>query len=247
MKEPIFELPKKYSLPDQNLVALDADSTVRQDKAAYFETLAEEGIVWPVEIQGGGRSDFQKKEFRLSYPVGDLFLSTAVTIHELGHLRQGEIDPRFAVEELGAPHPQEMDEIKNHTVTEQDAFQRGWERVKAYAPEALTSLETKFAAHKEGGKLQDFDNFTAYYDYIVSISLKMTDFMDELEFGREENEIKQRIIAKTLAQQIKSHESTNTFFTQPQSWKCGELLDKPTTEHLIKKVINRIAEERYDK
>lgn len=246
MREPTFEQPRKYSLPEKNLVALDVTSLLRKDKATYFEVLSEEGIEWPVEIQGAGKSDFEKKEFTIYFPIGDVFISFAVTLHELGHLRQGEIDERFAVETLGAPKAKSINEVDTHEATEKDAYERGLDRIKRYAPEVLEEMESKFTVHKQQGKLEDFDDFQDYYDYIVKVFLTMTAFMDELEFGQEDDDAKKRGIAKLLAGRIKSTPLINKFFAEQQTWKCGELLDESRMREVIKKVVRNVAEERYD-
>ncbi len=47
---------------------------------------------WPVEIQGTGKLKEGTKDFEVYYPLGDIFLSFGVIIHELGHLRQEEFN-----------------------------------------------------------------------------------------------------------------------------------------------------------
>src|SRR6056297_952984 len=99
-----FEQPEqKYKLPEENLVALDENSELRKNKEGAFEELRKRGLEWPVEIQGSGLYDPESGEFSVYYPLGGKFASWAVTIHELGHLRQAERYGKSKVEELEQP------------------------------------------------------------------------------------------------------------------------------------------------
>jgi hypothetical protein len=84
------EQVKKWTLPEENIIPLDINSEKRQENKKAFEGLAEVGINWPVEIQGGGKNLYKEREFQVLYPVGDVFASFVDTIHELGHLREKE-------------------------------------------------------------------------------------------------------------------------------------------------------------
>ena len=152
MKE--IKLEKKeatgnYILHDKNIIPLDDGSDIRKRNKDYYEGLKDEGVEWPVEIQGGGISDWEKKEFKVAYPVGDVFLSFTITIHELGHLRQGEIDEQFAVKQLGAPKEKREDERANSLESEKFAWDNGLKRAKKYCPEVIRELERKFKQYKE--------------------------------------------------------------------------------------------------
>lgn len=238
------KMAAKYTLPPDNVIALDENSEIRQKKKDYFLGLADEGMNWPVEIQGGGQSDYEKREFKIHYPVGDVFLSTAVTIHELGHLRQGEIDKRFAAEVLGAPETSIMGELEYHRETEEDAWQRGLARVKQYCPEFLQKIELKFKRHKETGQLDEFESFGSFFDHVVKMGLRVTELSDqaEQEVGNVDDE---RQKGHILARYLKSDEIVNTFFSQPKKWRFGEMIDRKEMESFIRRMAEKVAEEEY--
>ncbi|MBU1037255.1 hypothetical protein KKF32_04505 [Patescibacteria group bacterium] len=230
----------KYKLPPENIVCLDENSEVRQRFRDYFLGLSDEGIDWPMEMQGGGISDYKTKEFEVYYPKGDLFISFAFTLHELGHLRQGEIDKRFSVKTLGAPKPELEDDLEFHSETEEDAWQRGLIRAKKYCPEFLDEIEIRFKKHKEQSKLKDFENFESFFNYLVRVGLKITEFSDMKECKEET-----RQAGRKLGQYLKSDGLTNTFFTKPKRWRVGEIIDQEKIESFIKTMAEKIAEESY--
>ena len=171
----------RYNLPPDNIIAQDENTEIRKKNKNLFLGLADEDIDWPAELQGSGRSDYDKKEFKIHYPTGDIFLSVAVTIHELGHLRQGEIDPRFASEVLGAPKISPMDELASNQETEEDAWRRGLARAKQYCPEFMQEIEAKFKQHKEAGRLVKFENFEIFFNHVVAIGLKVSELTGKAE------------------------------------------------------------------
>jgi hypothetical protein len=112
---------------------------------------------WPLELQGAGKTTSEEnKEFKLKFPVGDIFLSYATTIHELGHLRQESLNSS-------------LKNISNtHEVLyaqEQDAWERGWNRFITANPDLIETLNKKFEAYKSQGKLE-FDSFKELYNWI---------------------------------------------------------------------------------
>ena len=238
------ENPKinKYELPEENIIALDENSEIRKKNRDYYKGLEMEGIKWPVEIQGGGRSWYQKKEFELGYPAGDVFASFAITSHELGHLRQGEADERFTVEELGSPNPRELKESELHNEIEKDAWGRGFERIKKYCPEELKLIENKFQHFKKEGKFGEFDNFESFYKYITKVSLKISKFNDEFE---DKEEISNKEKGRILGKMIKNGSLTNEFFTEQEKWRTGEKIERNFAENFIKKAAEKIAKEKY--
>lgn len=233
---------KKYELPEENIIALDENSEIRKKNRDYYKGLEMEGIKWPVEIQGGGISNYQEKKFKIAYPAGDTFLSFAVTTHELGHLRQGEIDERFAVENLGSPNPKEIKETELHHEIEEDAWQRGYERVKNYCSKELETLENKFLQYKKQGKFGEFDNLESFYKYITKVSLKISKFNDEFE---DKEEISDEEKGKILGKMIKNDPLSNKFFTKQEKWRAGEKIERNFAESFIKKAAEKIADERY--
>lgn len=235
------EIEKKYELPEGNIVALDENSEIRQKNKDYFAGLKEEGIDWPVEIQGSGHSDFKTKEFKVWYPEGDIFFSFAIIFHENGHLRQGEIDDRFAYERLGAPNPKPDDDGKNYP-TEKDAWIRGFERAQKYCPKELNEIEKKFQEYKNKGKFEEYDNFEEYFGYAVRVGLRITEISDKVEPSDENDETKK---GRLIGEMIKKDRLTNKFFTNQEAWRAGEKIDCAFAENLIKKMAAGIAEEKY--
>jgi hypothetical protein len=233
---------KKYELPEENVIALDENSEIRRRNKDYYKGLEIEGIKWPVEIQGGGESDFKTKKFKIHYPAGDVFLSSVVTIHELGHLRQGEIDNRFAIKELGACDLKEINEIVNHYECEQDAWQRGRERVKSYCPEDLEILENKFKEYKNNGKFKEYKNFKDFFNYIIKVGLKTTEFNDKVELPDEKDKRKK---GRLIGRMIKEDKLTNNFFANQDAWRAGEKINHNFAKNFIKKAAEKIAEETY--
>ena len=232
----------KYELPENNIIELDENSIIRKGNKDYYKGLKEQGIYWPVEIQGGGRSWYHKKEFEIAYPVGDVFLSFAIMVHELGHLRQGEVNPLFAEEELGSPEPKKLGETEFHADTEQDAWQRGMERIKKYCPEYLKVIEDKFQQYKKSGKFGKFRDFEEFYKYFIGVSLRIKSFNDKFEDDKTMPNIKR---GKLLGNMIKGDKLTNNFFTNQEEWRTGEKADRNIFKEIVKIMAKNIAEESY--
>ena len=221
------EQEKKYTLLEENLIPLDINSEKRQENKKAFEGLSEEGINWPVEIQGGGKTDYKEKELKVLYPVGDIFASFVVTIHELGHLREKEVK-----------------EDRDRLEEEESAWQRGIERINDYAPEVLEYLEENFQKFKQKGELEKFNNFSEFYEYfhqvlieankIIEIFIKKKTDFSSFEFGKE------------FGKKLKNNKLINEFFSRQNVWKVGEKVDQKKIEGFIKKMAEKIAEEKYD-
>lgn len=82
-----FEIEKtKFALPKENILP--------QDRLLVPELISERiaSLGWPLEFQGTGKTDYANRKFKIYYPLGDVFLSYAAVIHEIGHWRQSEID-----------------------------------------------------------------------------------------------------------------------------------------------------------
>ncbi len=230
---------KKYTLLEANIIPLDENSAARERWKEFFKSLKEEGVDWPVEIQGCAHSDFEKKEFKVYYPVGDIFMSFAVIMHELGHLRQGEAVKRFAIKTLGAPKSDPVVEENNdNSETEKDAWERGFNRSKKYCPEVIFELESKFKQYKQDGKFAEFSNFSNFFDYIVRVFLKITDIHTKLGVNVEN-------LVKECAGLIKEDLVTKDFFVKQDIWRTGEIIDRKEAEEFIKKAAAAIAEEIY--
>lgn len=227
---------QRYTLPPENIILLGEGSDIRKRGKEWFEGLQEESITWPIEIQGSGTSDYETKEFRVCYPEGDIFLSSAITIHELGHLRQGEINERFAEKCLGSPEPQPNS--ASHYKTEQDAWHRGLWRTQKYWPQYLDWLEERFCHFKQQGQFSSFGNFQEFYQYATEVGLKMTEFFDSLP---ETDDVEK---GRLLGKLIRSEEITNEFFTHQEVWRSGETVDKGRIENFIQRIAQETANEK---
>lgn len=242
MKESKFEQPKKFTL--ENLIPLDENSEKVKLAKLKLKIFSEAGIEWPIEMMGGGQSNYTDKTFEIYYPIGDIFCSYAVILHELGHLRQGEIDEKFSSEELGAPEPKKQDK-DYHLESERDAFERGLRRMMKYAPEVLARLEQKFQMYKKQGKMQNFIDFNDFFSYLLKVSLKGSVLHDSIGYGNAETEDDIRLKTVEWAELLKSDPITNDFFTNQEKWKVGELIDREEAESTIRKIVSKVAEEQY--
>jgi hypothetical protein len=242
IEKPELNRESKYTLPQENIICLDENSEIRQREKELFLGLKDEGIDWPVEIQGSGRSDFDNKTFKVFYPKGDLFTSLAVTIHELGHLRQGEADQRFLLKALGAPITETSRELEVTRDTEHDAWQRGLMRTKKYCAEFFSQIEKKFKKYKKQGCLTEFENFESFINQVMKACLKVNELNELVE---QETQEEGREKGRKLGRRLKSDELTNHFFTKPENWRVGEIVDQEEIEKFIRKMAENIAEENY--
>ena len=236
------EQPKKFTL--DKLIPLDSNSEKVRSIKSKLHAFAEAGIEWPIEMMGGGQTNFEKRTFEIFYPVGDIFASYAVTIHELGHLRQGEIDERFSSKELGAPEAKEQDR-DYHLESERDAYERGMRRMQNYAPKILEELEKKFQMFKTQGKLQGFRNFRDFYGHMIRVSLRGSELHDSIGYGDAETDEDVKSKTAQLAELLKNDPVTREFFTQQENWKVGELINREEIEGVVRVVSSRVAEEKY--
>ena len=117
--------------------------------------------------------------------------------------------------------------------------------MKKYAPEALKTIEKKFEYHKKEGKLTEFENFRDFYDYLVKVSLKGTEIYDGLNLDINNDEHRTVEGGRKFAIGLKSDFLTKKFFTEQDTWKSGELIDKKFIEKVIKDVASNVAEESY--
>ncbi|MFC1598773.1 hypothetical protein ACFL2U_02070 [Patescibacteria group bacterium] len=239
------EQEKKYTLPDKNIIALGKDSEIMEKRKDFFAALEREGIKWPIEIQGTGMTCADKKEFKVYYPEGDIFASFVVTIHELGHLRQFEADERFEQEEEETPKGK-VYTLKNKDDLidlEKAAWERGLQRVKDYNPEILKNLEKKFKEYKEQGEVSRFENFLEFFYYIREMIESILPINKKIQGAKGEINAE---TAKSLAMMIKEDPDTYEFFSNPESWRVGEKVNKEEIESFIKKVSAGIADEKYE-
>lgn len=124
-------------------------------------------FAWPMELQGKGESNATDGSFEVRYPKGDVLLSFVTTIHELGHLRQDELDPAIVSLPPGS-HERLLAE-------ERDAWERGWERVVRACPDVVAALEGKVAAARSVETFADTTSFRALYEWVRDHALTMVD------------------------------------------------------------------------
>jgi hypothetical protein len=226
---------EKYILPEDNIIALGEDSEIRKGNAEWRGFLQDEGIDWSIEIQGLGPSDYEKKELKLLYPAGDVFVSLAITAHEMGHWRQGEIDERFCRADLGAPKPNEEKAKDFSYEIEADAWERGLERVKNY----IDPWREKFNEYKEKDYFADHESLDDFLNYVGKVILETSRYTRDLD-----NKVDQES-TKQYADWIKNDPIMADFFFNQDKWHTGEKIDKEEIEILIKKVASDTAEEKY--
>ncbi len=244
------EQKKRYTLPDKNIIALEADSNPRKRMKPFFDGLAKEGINLPVELQGGGNDLIDRRELMIAYPLGDMFISYVVTFHELGHLRQFEANPEIEYEdnEIDSRDLQfravfrDAKNRKDKKDLEVNATKRGWQQAMKFAPEFMADLEKRFQEHKKQGKLEKFNSLKEYFDWIFKSLGVLEDFF--FEHSKEIDMDEQ--YGQEMAQRIKENPDAYEFFTNQDIWRVGEKVDKEEIEGFIKKVAAGIAEEKYE-
>jgi hypothetical protein len=219
-KEKFFQ--PEYSLKKENIFSL---SELPKSLGERKKSLG-----WPVEIQGTGRLKEGTKDFEVHYPAGDVFLSFGVTIHELGHLRQEEFNT-------------EIDQIDKDNewghymeIKEQDAYQRGLERVKKYFPEVLNETERKFQKYKEQGELKNFSSFEELYSFLqgsININKVLTN-ISEIEDKDEQDKQEYEALKKA---------GIEKFFSDIKESYVDEKIDKEWIEDFIMKMAEKISNE----
>ena len=221
MVKPKFTLRKENILPQDRLPVPELLS----------QRLADLG--WPLELQGTGKTDYKNREFKIYYPLGDVFFSFATTIHEIGHWRQSEIDRSLGKRSEFLPE----DDIEDIPTNEEEAYHRGWERIKKYAPELLIELEVKFAEYKRAGKLGGLGNFQQLYDWFINFGLAISRAIDSVEDADDKVESDKQIY-ETLKQA-----GMETKFREFAELYVGEKVDRQQMEKYLMKVAEGTANE----
>ncbi|MBU0670592.1 hypothetical protein KKF29_00370, partial [Patescibacteria group bacterium] len=212
---------------------LRKENILPQDRLPVPELLSQRlaDMGWPLELQGTGKTDYKNREFSIRYPLGDVFFSFATTIHETGHWRQSEIDKDLSKRSEFLPE----DEINDIPANEEDAYRRGWERTKKYAPELVTDLETKFAEFKKAGKLKAFDNFEQLYEWFVNFGLAISRAIDSIEDT--DNKAKRE---NQMFEALKQA-GMETKFKEFAELRVGELVDSEQMERYLMKMADGVA------
>lgn len=246
---------KKYSLAEGDIIEVGENSELLKKMPGAMQKLP-----WPVEIQGGGHSYRENKKFKIWYPEGDIFLSLSTVIHELGHLRQADIDENLD------PEKDMGEDMREHylsnLVREKDAITRGWERAVKHCPDLLSEIQQKFQKSKTEGKFEDFENFEAFYKYVQGIMILINEFYKEYGLSRDaedrrkilkensdisKDELEERIkeiAGEYVAGMIKKSKASD-FFVKIDKMRTGEKLNKYFARAFIKKIAVEVAAENY--
>ncbi len=188
---------------------------------------------WPFELQGKGVTNPADGSLEVRYPKGDGLLSFVTTFHELGHLRQEELDPAIAAFPPG-----------NHErllAEERDAWTRGWLRVEQTCPDVVAMLEGRIAAHRAAGKLPDIASFRALYEWVRNGVLTMVEAQRVLfEAGDSEafDGQKWKALAVAFEQQ-----GLRQFLERYASMRTGEQVDPTMIEDMIRRVVATVVRE----
>lgn len=185
---------------------------------------------WPLELQGSGKTTSEENMiFDFKFPVGDIFLSYATTIHELGHLRQESLNPNLI------NNPKTLDGLY---AQELDAWERGWNRFMNANPNLVKSLQEKFKIYKHQGKLK-FDSFKDLYKWIEKNALKTVE-AQEIQFEKSSltKQEKEDYIANKL-EKI----GTKEFFKDYEALRVGEIVQESEIREAISQTIEMIRKE----
>ncbi len=188
---------------------------------------------WPLELQGKGETNSEKnKIFDFKFPVGDIFLSYATTIHELGHLRQESLDP--SLENIPPT-------VEGLYAQELDAWDRGWERFLKANPNLMETLKEKFKTYKNQGKIT-FESFEDLYSWIKQNVLKTIEYQgilfEDPNHTPETKQVKKDYIADELEKN-----GIKQFFADYKALRVGEKVEESEIREAINKTIELIIKE----
>lgn len=188
---------------------------------------------WPIELQGKGSTDEKEKTMLVRFPKGDIFLSFVITIHELGHLRQEELDSSLRAE------PQTHQAL---LAQEQDAWERGWDRFSASNLELLHSLEERFYAYRIQGKMT-CDSFIDLYEWVHKNVLRMVDAQRILfEESGEETPRPNEERFDQLADELEKA-GIRDFLDRIEKNRVGEVVDEREIREAITRTLERVIKE----
>lgn len=215
-------MPERYTLERLTVEAITTPPSWPNERLR--------ALPWPQELQGKGLTDERAKTLTVRYPRGDVFLSSVTTIHELGHLRQHEVNPALPGE---AGHARLVAE-------ERDAWQRGWERFAAANPDYLAAAEAKFQAHRRTHPaLTEFVTLADYYGWVrdgVGQIVEAQRVLFEAEAAPRPEQLDQ------LADQLEAS-GARTFLERLSATRVGETVDEPGLRAAITRTVERVIEE----
>lgn len=211
--------PECYSL-DKTTIEAITEVKPMSGKMADFD--------WPLELQGKGLTHEKEKGLEIRYPKGDIFLSYVTTIHELGHLRQEELNPAL------------KSESQNHEalyLQEQDAWARGWKRFSEANPDLIGRLEAKFAEHKKGE--MGANSFADLYVWVKENALQMVEVQRVLFEKSEKTDLEKM---DKLADELKALKIDH-FLKKYTTARIGEMVDENEMRRAIGNTVERIIQE----
>lgn len=190
---------------------------------------------WPMELQGTGRKKPDNPlEYEIYYPVGDVFVSFATIIHEIGHIRQDELMPDNEPDDDDNLEAQ----IAKQESKELDAYERGWLRILQYRPDIIDDIEERFRDYKQQGLLTEFESFQELYKFMNG-SIEINRLMFELADIDGDSEEGAQVI-KTRTQQ---NEDIMNFLQTLNNSKVGELIDTDLVDELLLEIVEKINQE----
>ncbi|MCX6792845.1 MAG: hypothetical protein NTY12_02370 [Candidatus Falkowbacteria bacterium] len=188
-----------------------------------------EELNWPIELQGKGLTDRINKKMFVEFPEGDVLLSYVTTIHELGHLRQNEINPELEAE---------SNKYLKLLAEEKDAWARGWERFSKSNQDIVDILENKFSENFSDGEIKSFKEL---YLWVERNALKMVEAQAPLfECGKETTE-EERF--KMLAESLKKVEISK-FLEEYKGYRIDEAINIKEAQAAIKNTVEQIISEQ---
>lgn len=219
---PAVRSERRYSADRLTIVALDQPAPIPPPLQMF---------PWPMELQGKGIANVADGSFEVRYPKGDALLSFVTTIHELGHLRQDEMDPAIASLPSGS-HERLLAE-------ERDAWRRGWERVARTCPDVIAALEAKAAAARSAGKLAEVPSFRALYEWVCDHALTMVEVQRMLFDGTGSfaEERWSELAGKFQRAELRE------FLDRYAAMRTGEPVAAEEVEDMIRRVVTDVASE----
>lgn len=188
---------------------------------------------WPLELQGSGKTYEDEKKMLVRYPQGDIFLSYTTTIHELGHLRQEELNPTLKAD------PQTHEAL---LAQEQDAWMRGWLRFSESNPDVMHTLNEKFRTYHAEGKI-DFDSFQELYNWVSRNVLQIVEAQKILfeNPNNDEKEPSEEELDRVAGELEKI--DVRDFLSRFAKARVGEIVDNHEIQTTIKKTVELIIME----
>ncbi len=213
---------QKYILEKNDIIALNQlpDNLSERKKS----------LGWPIEIQGTGRIKEGLNNFEIQYPKGDIFLSFAVVVHELGHLRQEEFNNEINKID------QKKDWISYIEIKEKDAYKRGFERLKQYFPEELSKIEEKFKCYRSKDELSDFSTFEDLYEFLNG-TIDINRAINSIPGMDDKNE------QDKLEYEALKNIGIEKFFKKINKSRVDEIIDQEWVEGFMLKMAKKIANE----